>query len=248
MNRFWIKTGQQTISGYLHFLPAIIIAWLVAGVAGGEVPAAPQVAQTGLLIICLSFYSAAAARAHGVIDTSSTGHGMRESTLWLGMSRTGIEIEPILISLLMLLIVGVGFIGGMLAAQETGAAIGLGAAALLCVLIMSRIWAVFSVPFFFRGKYRWSPAGGGLIWSGPALGMAMQLSRLPMAKKLATPTFMVPLLVLLLPLLTTRLYLGPHFLLSLLFYAVVLPYLSMLNLGLTAQLLKKNQRQLNLRQ
>lgn len=240
------------MSGSRHFITAVAIAWLVSGVAGGEVQVAPQIAQASLLLICLPFYTAAAARSRGLIDTSPTGRGLRESTFWLGMSRPGIEVAPIFTALLLLLIACAGFIGGALIAkkigdavitEETGAAIGLGGAALACLVIMARIWPVFSVPFFFRGKYRWSPAAGGPLWSGPCLGMALRLSRLPMARKLATPTFMTPFMTLLTPLFALRLYWGASFILNVLFYAVALPYLGMLNLKLTGQLLAENQRQ-----
>ncbi len=243
MYNFWLHCGKQTLNGSIHFFTAIAITWLVAGVAGGEVKTAPHMAQSGLLIFCLPFYTAAAARARGLIDTSSTGRGLRESTFWLGISRPGIEIEPLIIGLLMALITGIGFVVGALIADETGAVVGVAFAALICLIIMARSWPVFSVPFFFKSKYRWSPGASSWMWTGPGLSMALRLSRRPMARKLATPTFMIPMLVLLLPLLVCRLYWGPHFLLSLLLYAVFLPYLGMLNLNLTGQLLAEQQRQ-----
>jgi len=81
-----------------------------------------------------------------------------------------------------------------------------------------------------------------MVWSGPGLDLALRISRLPLARKTATPAFMIPLLALLLPLLAARLLWGPGFLLSSLFSAVALPYLSMLNLNLTVQLLAEHER------
>jgi len=234
----WIKAGRHTLSGWLSYLPAIVITWLVAGVAGGEVPVAPQLAQTGLSIICIYFYVAAAARTRGLSD---------ESTFWLGLSRPGAEIEPIFIALGMLIIGVIGLVAGMVVAhqiqldEEACAAIGLVSAVLLCLWIMTRIWAVFSVPYFFKGKYRWSAAAHGIIWSGPGLGKALKLRRLPPAGK-ATLTFMIPLLVMLLPLLAARLQWGSHFFFNFFFYVVALPYLTMLNLDLTDQLLIEHER------
>jgi hypothetical protein len=53
---------------------------------------------------------------------------------------------------------------------------------------------------------------------------------------------MIPLLVLFLPLLAARLQWGSHFFLDFLFYVVALPYLTMLNLDLTDQLLVEHDR------
>ncbi len=238
MKNEWIRAGQHALSGWLSYLPAIIITWFVAGVAGGEVQVAPQLAQTGLTIICIYFYVAAAARTRGLSD---------ESTFWLGLSRPGSEIMPILIALGMLIIGVIGLVAGMVVAyqmqldEETCAAIGLVCAVLFCVWIMTRIWAVFSVPYFFKGKYRWSAAAHGIIWSGPGLGLALKLRRLSIARK-ATLTFMIPLLALLLPLLAARLQWGSHFILDFFFYVAALPFLTMLNLNLTEQLLVEYER------
>lgn len=238
MKDHWIKAGRHTLSGWRSYLPAIIITWLVAGIAGGEVPVAPQVAQTGLSIVCLYFYLAAAARTRGLSD---------ESPFWLGLSRPGAEITPILIALGMLIIGVIGLVAGMVVAdqmqldEETCAAIGLMCSVLLCLWIMTRVWAVFSVPFFFKGRYRWSGAAHGIVWSGPGLGLALQLRRLPTARRV-TLAFMIPLVVLLLPLLVARLQWGAHFLHDFFFYVVVLPYLTMLNLDLTSLLLAEHIR------
>jgi hypothetical protein len=70
----------------------------------------------------------------------------------------------------------------------------------------------------------------------------LRISGLPLAKKTATPAFMIPLLVLLLPLLGARLIWGQGFLLSFIFYVVALPFLSMLNLNLTVQLIADYER------
>lgn len=232
ITKTWIRAGEHTLSGTLNYIPAIAITWLVAGVAGGEVPVAPQVAQTGLSIICLSFYFAAAARTRGL-----TG----ESTFWFGLSRPGAEAEPFIIALKMLIIAVIGFVTGMLIAEEHGARIGLACAALVCLLILSRAWPVFAVPFFYKGKYRWSGSAHGIIWSGPGLRLARRISRQPLAIRTATPAFMIALLILLLPLIVAQIYFGPSFWLNFFFYAVALPYLSMLNLNLTALLLAEHE-------
>ena len=141
----------------------------------------------------------------------------------------------------MLLIAGVGFVAGMLIAKENGAGIGLACAASICLLIISRAWPVFAVPFFYKGKYRWSGSAPGIIWSGPGLRLARRISRQPLAIRTATPAFMLALLILLLPLIVAQIYFGPSFWLNFFFYAVALPYLSMLNLNLTALLLAEHE-------
>lgn len=97
------------MSGWLSFLPAVLLTWIVAGVAGGEVPMAPHAAQAGLTIVCLYFYLAAAARTKGLSD---------ESTFWLGLSRPGTEASPILITRNMLIIIVIGLVAGIIVANQ----------------------------------------------------------------------------------------------------------------------------------
>lgn len=238
MTHLWLSAARRALSGSRHFIQAVAITWLVAGVAAGEVEAAPRAAQTGLLIVCLYFYTAAAARSSGL---------WKDSTFWLGMSRPGCEAEPLLLSLAMVSIALVGAVVGMGLGDETGAALGLGLAGLICLWLLTRAWPVFSVPFYFEGRYRWSGAAHGLVWSGPGLARALRVSRLPEARRVATPAFMIPMLALLGPLLGARVLLGPGFWLSFLFYAIALPFLSMLNLELTGHLLAEDERRSGVR-
>jgi hypothetical protein len=228
--QIWKRTARDVVSGAGYFIQAIVITWLVAGVAAGEVPEVPSVARTGLLIVCLYFYSAAAARVKELWSGS---------TFWLGMSRPGSEIEPLMMILKMLILVIAGISAGVVADDETVAAVGLGIAILLCLWILARSWPLFSVPFFFEGKYRWSPAGRGLVWSGPGLDLARKLCRLP-GSGMKTFQFMITMIVVFGPLALARLYLGPGFLLSLLFYALSLPFICMLNFNLTEDLIEKS--------
>jgi len=234
MKKAWVLAVEKLLSGIKHFVVPILVTWLVAGVAAGEIESIPLIAQTGMLLLCLSFYSAAAARTSGIGE---------ESSFWLGLSRAGIEVEPMLITLGMVIIAVIGMVCGMSLGDEMGAGIGLGVAVLVCLAILTRVWPVFSVPFYFEGSQRWSPAGGGNVWSGPGLGRALRISRLPQARRMATPAFVIALLTLLLPLFAARFLWGSHFLLSLLFYAVALPYLSMLNFILTGMLLYHDYQQ-----
>ncbi len=233
MLAIWSIAARETLNHYLRFLPAILFTWLVAGVAAGEVSVAPQIAQTGLLITCLQIYSHTAARIAGFNE---------EWASWYIPPRPGIEVEPLLIALgmLILAVAGLGF--GYLLGGETGAIVGLVGSGLVLLGLLVRIWPVFSVPYFFKGHFRWSPAAKGLFWHGPGLGRAWKLTRLPLAKRLVTWAFLVPLLGLLLPLLTLRLVCGPSFFINLLFYAVFLPFLSLLNLRMTAFLLCEEEQ------
>ena len=52
--------------------------------------------------------------------------------------------------------------------------------------------------------------------------------------------FMITMIVVFGPLALARLYIGPGFLLSLLFYALSLPFICMLNFNLTEDLIEKS--------
>jgi len=189
--------------------------------------------QTLMLLLCLSFYIAAAARSRGLSE---------ESTFWLGLSRPGWVLEPMLIVFAMALIAVASLLVGMKLGGDTGAEVGLAVAVPIWLVIMARVWPVFSVGFFFEGRYRWSGSASAYIWHGPGLGRALAISRLPLAKRRVTPTFLIALLALVLPLLAAQWLWGPGFLVNLAFYAMVLPYLSMLNLDLTVWLLAEEER------
>ena len=149
--QIWKRTARDVVSGAGYFIQAIVITWLVAGVAAGEVPEVPSVARTGLLIVCLYFYSAAAARVKELWSGS---------TFWLGMSRPGSEIEPLMMILKMLILVIAGISAGVVADDETVAAVGLG----MPVLVLpyssaSGYWPVPGRSFPYRFSSRENTAG-----------------------------------------------------------------------------------------
>lgn len=164
-----------------------------------------------------------------------------EWTTWYTPPRRGMEVEPLLIALGMLVLAVAGLGIGYLLAGETGAMSGLVGVGLILVGLLVRIWPVFSVPVFFKGKFRWSPAARGLVWQGTGLERAWRVTRLPQAKLFVNRAFLLPLLGLVLPLLSLRIALGSNFFINLLFYGCSLPYLSILNLRLTALLLSAEE-------
>lgn len=228
----WGKAARDAVRGAKYHVQATVITWLVAGVAAGEVPVAPRVAQTGMLILCLFFYTAAAAKARGL-----SGDG----TFWLGISRPGTELAPLFMTLFMALLIGAGLVGGYFAGEEVGAYIGAGVGAPICLLITARIWPLFSVSYFFKGTYKWT--GQGMIWSGPGLGLSVRLTGRRKGRRYATPLFMTALLVFVGIIGGIRVTFGSGFIVNLLLYAVALPYLSTLNLMLTDELLMDHFKQ-----
>jgi hypothetical protein len=234
MLQVWKIALRETFSNAPRFLLAILFTWLVAGVAAGEVPDLPLFAQTALLITCLQFYSHAAARIAGFNE---------EWASWYTPPRPGIEIEPLFIALGMLILSVAGLAIGNLLGGETGAILGLVATGLFLFWLLMRIWPVFSVPYFFKGKLRWSPSARGLLWHGPCLDRAWKITRLPLARGFVTWAFLLPMFGLLVPLLLLRIFWGSSLFINLLFYGFSLPYLSVLNLRLTALLLVEDENQ-----
>lgn len=228
VNTHWLTSARALYQGYRHFISAIILNWLVVGIAAGEVPRAPLVAQTGLLLTGAFFYTAAASRATGFTATSPFA---------LAVSRAGVSIEPIAVSLCLALLAAALVGGGALVADSHGAIAGAALAALFTLIVVSRVWPVFSLPFLFAGETRWSPAARGAMWRGPGLA-ALKSTRKTPGRRRASACFVGSALVLATAVLLLRAVIGSGPWIDIFVFAGVMPYLALLNFSLTRSLLE----------
>ena len=165
---FWTAIFKTVFKGYRHFIPAVIITWIMVEVAAPQVPKAPAVAQTGLFLLCMSFYLAAAARAIGITCSNP---------LTLALSRAGICIEPMMLAFAMGIISFFCFVVFLYQANAIVDAAVIATGVLVNLYILARGWPVWGIPFFFEGKIRWSPAARASVWHGPGLGLALRVTK-----------------------------------------------------------------------
>jgi len=150
------------------FIPAIILTWLLVEVAAPQVPRAPWLAQAGLLLLCLEFYLAAAARACDLFS---------ENVVWLAISRAGVMIEPMLVLFLLGIFSGACSLIAMYLNPVWLRALMVTGALVVDLYVLARVWPVWGIPFHFTGKLAWSPSARASVWRGPGLGLAWRLTR-----------------------------------------------------------------------
>lgn len=188
----------------------------------------PWLAQAGLFIVFIDFYWAGAARALGV---------SQESAFWLGSSRAGIAIEPLMVlsgltalafgALLVLLFVDNPFI----AAAVVGVSV-------IDGWILLRSWPMWGIAQFFEGKVVWSPAAGAGTWSGPGLAGARRLTAERGIWNRHARRF-AAVLVPLVAIVSLLHYLDWQWLADLVLYAVGLPLLAVVVVYGTGRLLQE---------
>lgn len=228
----WPMRWRVARRGFRHFLPAIALMWIVVEIAAAQVPRAPWLAQTGLFILFLDFYLAAAARSLGV---------SKQPAFWLATERAGIAIEPLLV---VSGVAGLGFVAALIVLFQDSLLISAAAILLttaVIVFVFLRSWPMWGIPFFFAGQVLWSPAAEGSRWSGPGLRAAWALTGArgvwnPHSRRVVLAVLSVSLLVLCL-----KVILDQPLLADLLLYVLGLPLVSLLVVFGTGRLLQESQ-------
>lgn len=223
----WTLAARRLLSGYRHFLPTIVLTWLVAGVAAERAATMPWLAQAGLGIVCFFFLTASAARAAGATS---------RAPIELAISRAGACVGPLVVAMALLAIAVVALGAGAQAGGERGAMAGIAAAGLVTLAVLARAWPAFSLPYFAEAPIRWSSAARASVWTGPGLGRAVAITRSgarPETLSMVTAVVLIAAMMWL-----GRSWLHPLAWDAVLFLAV-LPYLAMLNLLATARVLAR---------
>jgi hypothetical protein len=213
------ETVDVLRGGYLRFVPAIAVTWVLVELAAAQVPKAPDAARAGLLLASLGFYTAAAA---------SCRSGREENPVWLGLERASGAIDLFVIALTLGAVTGVGLGLGIVAGGDSAVVASAAVSGLLGLALLSRLWPILAVPFLYRGRIGWSPAARGSFWSGPGLGTAWRMTGAEGTfRRVSLPVLSVSLVLLGVPA-ALRLVRGTGFLDSLILYAGVLPFLTTL--------------------
>jgi hypothetical protein len=167
-DRFWMTVFRTVVAGYHWFVPVIIINWVMVEAVASQVPRAPALAQAGIFLICVDYYLAAAVRALDLQDTNP---------LRMAFWRTGAAMKPLMLAMALGLFT-VLCLAPFFYFQSTAAGVaGVGVSAVAILYTLARTWPMWGIPYFFKGEYVYSPAAGGTSWSGPGIGLALQLTR-----------------------------------------------------------------------
>jgi hypothetical protein len=207
---------RRTLHGYTAFLPAIAVNWVMVELVAAQVDRAPAAAQAGLLLIGSVLYFAGAQRACG-----RTG----VNPLQLALSRAGSCVDVLVAAAGILGVAALGVGLGALWSGEAGAVAGAAIGGTLALALASRLWPVVVVAFLDEGSSRWSPAARGRIWSGPCIGRAWRLTAHSSFLRDTAPVLAASILAIG-GWALARAYLERGFVVNLVFYAAVLPFLS----------------------
>jgi hypothetical protein len=218
------------VGGFVHFLPAIVLTWIVVEVAAAQVPRVPWLAQSGLFIVFLDFYWAAAARALGI---SSKG------AFRLASDRAGIAVEPLLVLFALAVLTGACLLVVMFQDSLLLSGVVLAFAVVVDGYVLLRSWPMWGIAFFFEGKVVWSPSAGAGLWSGPGLGAAWVLTGERGVWNPHSRRFLLVLLPLTVTVVVLRALLDWQLLSDLLLYVAGLPLLALVVVFGTGRLLEE---------
>lgn len=164
-DHFWPDTMRLVLRGYVHYIPAILLLWVLVEIAAPQVPNAPWVGQVGLFILFAEFYFGAATRAAGITD---------ENAFRSTFARVGISLEPLMMIFLLSIIAATCFLIVVLQDNTIVDIIAIVVTTVLVSYAFARTWPVWAVPFFFVGKLVWS---SDFFWRGPGMELALRLTR-----------------------------------------------------------------------
>lgn len=225
----WFGSLHLAVQGFVHFIPAMVITWLMVEVVAPQVPGVPWLAQAGMFLLCLDFYLAAAAKA---------GHLSPENTFWLALSRAGICIEPMLVIFLLFVFSSACFLVVLYQDQVWLSVLAVSVAVVVDLYVLARVWPFWGIPFFFEGKTRWSPAARGRVWEGPGLGLAWRLTREQGVLNRHGLRFMAGFITLIVVVFGLQDYLAWDGLSDVVLYVLGLPVLSVITMHGTAELIR----------
>ena len=229
----WKAVVSRTGRRFYLFVPAIIISWLMVEAVAPQVPRAPWLAQTGLFLVCLDFYLAAAAK---VCDEFA-----EENVIWLAVSRAGCFVGPMMVLILLSL---VSLASALVVVYQDNvwlSALAVTAAAVLDLYVLARAWPMWGVPYHFTGKLVWSPSVRGSGWSGPGLGLAWRLTCERGLLNCYSLRFMALLIAVTACVVVLRYYLSLNGLSDILLYVFGLPLLSVFAVDGTGEMLGTTQ-------
>jgi hypothetical protein len=207
------------VRGYLRFVPATAITWVLVDLVAPQVPKGPTAARAGLLIASLGLYTAAAASLHG---------GKNENPVWLGLERASGAIDLFLIGLALSVVAGIGLGAGVAVGGDAAIVSFSVVSGLLDLALLSRLWPALAIPYLYEGRTVWSPSARGSFRSGPGLATAWRMTgRAGTFVRVSAPVMATSLVLVAIPV-GIRLVRGTGFWDGLLLYGAVLPFVSTL--------------------
>ena len=225
----WKTLVSRAGRRFYLFVPAIIISWLMVEAVAPQVPRAPWLAQTGLFLVSLDFYLAAAAK---VCDEFA-----EENVIWLAASRAGCFVEPLVVLFLLSLISLACFLVVLYQDNIWLSVLVVAAGTVLDLYVLARAWPMWGVPYHFTGKLVWSPTVRGSGWSGPGLGLAWRLTREQGLLNRYSLRFMALLILVTGCVVVLRYYLSLNGLSDIFLYVFGLPLLSVFVVDGTGEML-----------
>jgi hypothetical protein len=165
--------GARVRSGYLSFLPAILVTWVLVEVVAPASGRPMIVIVPGLFCLGLVGYAAAAAKTAGRSE---------DNVVWLTVTRASACVSYLgillILALLFVLVLGIGMAFGA-GRDPRVLEICLGLWALLALMVCSRLWPGLVVTFLYGGRVRYSGSARSMLWVGPGLPTAWRMTAAP---------------------------------------------------------------------